>query len=160
MTPPPGRTCGAQRCRMNPVGAVLGRVDLPVRFASRKTSMARMSEAEAGTLSNSNASRKASRPAPDADIALAEALIKHVRKTSLARFPHSAPFRHGLSIMFWRQISAGIGVEPRLTEIRCFPSPSKSPRCRPENRKLLIFLRPKSHPFQIRPLMRTRWPFR
>jgi hypothetical protein len=55
---------------------------------------------------------------------------QHVRKTSLIRFPHSALFRHGLSIIFWRQISAGISVAPNLTEIRCFPSPSKTPATR------------------------------
>ena len=49
---------GAQRCRTNPVGADLGRVDASVRFISRSTSMARMSEADAGTLSNANAARK------------------------------------------------------------------------------------------------------
>jgi len=56
---PPGITSAAQRCRTNPVGADFGRVDLPARFASRSTAMARISEAHAGTLSNSNASRNA-----------------------------------------------------------------------------------------------------
>ena len=55
----PGSTYGAQRRRTNPVGADSGRVAALVRFASRSTSMARMSEAEAGTLSNWNVSRKA-----------------------------------------------------------------------------------------------------
>jgi hypothetical protein len=56
---PPGRTWGAQRCRTNPVGADCGRVGFSKRFASRNISIARMSEADAGTLSNSNAARKA-----------------------------------------------------------------------------------------------------
>jgi hypothetical protein len=53
-----GSTNGAQRCRTKPVGADFGRVDASVRFASRSTSIARKSEADAGTLSNLKASRK------------------------------------------------------------------------------------------------------
>ena len=85
---------------------------------------------------------------------------QHVRKTPLVRFPHSAPFRQGLSIMFWREINAGIGVDPRVTEIRCFPSPSKRHRHQSKNRNSLILRRANLNPFHFRPLMRTRTPFR
>jgi hypothetical protein len=56
---PPGITCAAQRCLMNAVGTDLGRLDPSERFASRSTSMARINEADAGTLSNKKASRNA-----------------------------------------------------------------------------------------------------
>jgi hypothetical protein len=56
---PPGMTCAAQRCRTNPVGADFGRLDFSERFASRSTSTARISEADAGTLSNAKASKNA-----------------------------------------------------------------------------------------------------
>ena len=72
---PPGRTCGAQRCRTNPVEADFGKADLPARFISRSASMALMSEADAGTLSNSECFEEGGRPAPNAGIALAENLV-------------------------------------------------------------------------------------
>src|ERR1700735_4613908 len=67
---PPGMTCAAQRCLTNPVGADLGRLDVSERFVSRSTSMARISEADAGTLSNTKASRKS-----NAGVVLAEVLV-------------------------------------------------------------------------------------
>jgi len=54
---PPGITCVAQRCLTNAVGADFGRLDFSERFASRSASMARINEADAGTLSNKKASR-------------------------------------------------------------------------------------------------------
>ncbi len=56
---PQARSAVTMPCRTNPVGADFGKADLPARFISRSASMALMSEADAGTLSNSNASRKA-----------------------------------------------------------------------------------------------------
>ena len=85
---------------------------------------------------------------------------QHVRKTSLIRFPHGAPFRQGLSMIFWREISAGFGVKPRMTEIRCFPSSSKRHRHQSKNRNSLILRRANLNPFHFRPLMRTRTSFR
>ena len=55
-------------------------------------------------------------------------------------------------MMFWREISAGFGVKPRVTEIRLFPVTVKNARRQPKNRKSLIFVKSKSHPFQFRPL--------
>ena len=85
---------------------------------------------------------------------------QHIRKTRLVRFPHSALFRQGLSIMFWREINVGIGVDPRVTEIRCFPSPSKRHRYQSKYHNSLIFRRTNSNPLQFHPLLRTRWRFR
>ena len=70
----PGITSAAQRCLTNPVGTDFGREDRPARLALRSTSMARVSEAHAGTPSNWNASRKAGAQ-PDAGIVLAHALV-------------------------------------------------------------------------------------
>jgi hypothetical protein len=52
---------------------------------------------------------------------------EHVRKTPFVGLAYNAPFRQGLSNKFRRQISAGVMVAPTLTEIRCFPSSSKTP---------------------------------
>jgi hypothetical protein len=53
---------------------------------------------------------------------------------------------------FWRQ-TQGDGNQ-------VFPVTVKNARRQPKNRKSLIFVKSKSHPFQFRPLMRTRERFR
>jgi hypothetical protein len=47
---------------------------------------------------------------------------KHARKTVSDRFPHNAPFRQCLSIMFRRQIAPIFGVSAAATENTCLPS--------------------------------------
>ena len=85
---------------------------------------------------------------------------QHVRKTSSNEFPHSHPFRQGLSLTFLSPRRAICGDAAGMLGITCFPTSSPIGRPDPSMRFSAEFRGLHLTAFSIRPLMRIWRPFR